>query len=139
MKKVEICKFVILCTLSFNPMFFLSHTNTASDMDYTASTTPSPLTFMAGATVTNNASTSTFECFTISITDDIIDEQREDFQLNLTSSSALIVVDGSRADSTAVVFIDDDDIGQQYASIIHSHAMFALAHVCFCNIWESST
>ena len=108
-------------------MFLLSRTNTASGMDYTATTTPSPLTFMAGATVTNNASTSTFECFTIPIANDILDEPREDFRLNLTSSSALIVVDGSRADSTAVVFIDDDDIGQHHASIIHSQAYVCIS------------
>ena len=116
-------------------VLFLSHTHTASDMDYTASTMPSPLTFMAGATVTNNASTSTFVCFTIPITDDIIDEQREDFQLNLTSSSALIVVDGSRADSTAVVFIDDDDIGQQYASMINSEAYVCFSSCMFSQYW----
>ena len=101
-------------------MLSVSHMNTASGLDYTASTDPSPLTFMAGATVTNNASTSTSECFTISITDDILDEGTEIFQLGLASSSSLIVIDTNRADSEALVVIIDNDIGEQHTSIISS-------------------
>ena len=73
---------------------------------------PSDLTFSAGARVTNNATTSSSQCFTVPIINDDDDEESENFVLGLGSPTGLIVVDTGRFDSQAVVTINDDDIGE---------------------------
>ena len=71
-----------------------------------------PLTFPSGSPVTNSPATSSQQCFSVPIVDDIIDESNEIFSLGLASPTNLIRVDPGRADSTATVTIIDNDIGE---------------------------
>ena len=87
----------------------MSLTNTAMDVDYTPMATPATLVFNAGSSVTDNPSTSSFQCFTVPIINDNDVEGNENFLLGLTGPSGLIVVDPNRPDSTATVIIIEDD------------------------------
>ena len=73
---------------------------------------PNPLIFTSGSPVTNSPTTSSQQCFSVPIVDDIIDESNEDFSLGLANPTNLIRVDAGRADSTATVTILDNDIGE---------------------------
>ena len=86
-----------------------SLTNTAMNVDYTSMATPSVLNFTVGSMVTNNPNTSSFQCFTVPITDDTDVEPDENFILGLTSPTGLIVLNPNRPDSTATVTIISDD------------------------------
>ena len=77
--------------------------------DYIPMATPSVLTFDANSPVTNDAATSSFECFTVPIINDNDVEPDENFMLGLTSPTGLIVVDPNRPDSTATVTIISED------------------------------
>ena len=77
------------------------------NVDYTPA--PIVLNFPAGIMVTNNAATSSFQCFTVPITNDNDVEPDENFTLGLTNPTGLIVVDPNRSDSTATGIIINDD------------------------------
>ena len=75
------------------------------NVDYTPMATPSVLNFTVGSMLTNNPNTSSFQCFTVPITNDTDVEPDENFILGLTNPTGLIVLDPNRPDSMATVTI----------------------------------
>ena len=79
----------------------------ASGLDFTASATPSVLSFAAGTPITTNPATSAQECFTFPIVNDVLVESTETVELGLSNPTGL--VDPAALDSEATVFITNDD------------------------------
>ena len=88
--------------------------------------TPNPLIFTSGSPVTNSPATSSQQCFSVPIINDMIDESDEVFSLGLANPTNLIRVDAGRSDSTATVTIFDDDTSELLLYLI----LYTLACIC---------
>ena len=101
-------------------LFSLSPTNTVAGSDYVLPDPSIVLTFTAGSSVTDSASSTSVECFTVSIINDNEDDDDESFVCGLSNPTGLIVIDANRDASEARIAINDDDISEfTYSNIIH--------------------
>ena len=86
----------------------VTHTHTASASDYFQVATPASVQFDAGLFVSGSTPTGR-ECFTFPLINDQVVEGLETVLLGLGATTGVIEVDNTRADSQAIVFINDDD------------------------------
>ena len=89
----------------------ISHT--ILSIDYVLPANPTDLTFAAGSAVTGSAATSTSQCLSVSVVNDILIEPDESFSLSLSGAAGRIAVEDGQPGSQTMITIHDSDVGKR--------------------------